>query len=85
MILSSRSFGRHQYKNVITMIVLFLINLLNFMDRFAIAGIHSLKRKSCTRLIIHIKVCWEIFNVILNFRMHKVVFFRQHSSVVTWL
>ncbi len=28
-----------KYKNAITMIVLFLINLLNFMDRFAIAGI----------------------------------------------
>ncbi|CAF3386766.1 unnamed protein product [Rotaria sp. Silwood1] len=28
-----------KYKNAITMIVLFLINLLNFMDRFAIAGV----------------------------------------------
>ncbi|CAF1910868.1 unnamed protein product [Rotaria magnacalcarata] len=28
-----------KYKNAITMIVLFLINLLNYMDRFAIAGV----------------------------------------------
>ncbi|CAF4154285.1 unnamed protein product, partial [Rotaria magnacalcarata] len=33
---SSRS---KKYKNAITMIVLFLINLLNYMDRFAIAGV----------------------------------------------
>ncbi|UJR35533.1 hypothetical protein I4U23_028287 [Adineta vaga] len=33
---------RRKYKNVITMLVLFLINLLNYMDRFAIAGVLEL-------------------------------------------
>jgi hypothetical protein len=28
-----------RFRNAVTMIVLFLINLLNYMDRFAIAGI----------------------------------------------
>jgi len=28
-----------QVKNAVTMLILFLINLLNYMDRFAIAGI----------------------------------------------
>ncbi|UJR10414.1 hypothetical protein I4U23_014618 [Adineta vaga] len=39
VILSSRSSRRDRYKNAITMLVLFLINLLNYMDRFAIAGV----------------------------------------------
>jgi hypothetical protein len=40
-----------KYKNAITMGVLFLINLLNYMDRFAIAGINKNKKSYETYLM----------------------------------
>ncbi|CAF1015428.1 unnamed protein product [Adineta steineri] len=39
LIHASQSSRRNNYKNGITMVVLFLINLLNYTDRFAIAGV----------------------------------------------
>ncbi|CAF0942045.1 unnamed protein product [Rotaria sordida] len=39
VLIKSTSSRGNKYKNAITMIVLFLINLLNYMDRFAIAGV----------------------------------------------
>ncbi|CAF1442017.1 unnamed protein product [Adineta steineri] len=38
-LISKAPLASNRWKNAITMIVLFLINLLNYMDRFAIAGV----------------------------------------------
>lgn len=50
MTLTGKTSRRERYKNMITMFVIFLINLLNYMDRFTIAGNRVIYRT----LIIHI-------------------------------
>jgi hypothetical protein len=39
LLLTNKPSKGTQVKNAVTMLILFLINLLNYMDRFAIAGI----------------------------------------------
>jgi hypothetical protein len=50
---------RQRYKNGITMFVIFLINLLNYMDRFTIAGIRKIKFCFFYQKFLFIYRCFE--------------------------
>lgn len=70
------------------MTVLFLINLLNYMDRFAIAGMFDIfddYRRLVSNSFLYHQAFSRRFKITLTLMITQVDFCKLYSSVVTWL